>query len=88
MAALRNCGEAQRTRDDPAGELDLEGVVAGGFCIRERNRCRRGECRVLRFRAGERSFRRLGAPRFCGNPAERDARLGYEAVLEPQRRRA
>src|SRR5438094_10606814 len=68
-------GKCQRALDDAAREFDLEGVIAGRFCVTERApggfpegvRCSRD---VL-----ENVFRGAGAPRLCGDAAERKPRL-------------
>src|SRR5580692_1150139 len=63
--------ERERPHYDPPRELDLEGVLAGGFCLNERGLGCATEERRLRSRADENLFRFSRPPRLQGDPAER-----------------
>ena len=78
-------GERQRARDDAAGEFDLVGVVARGPRVGERGGGGAGEERPRP--GGLADQERLGlarAPGLRGDAAERQARLGDPAALQPQ----
>src|SRR5260221_9634061 len=86
--ALRrsNGSERQGSHQDPAREVDLEGVVAGGFRVDKRRlRCAL-EDGGTRTGARQDLLRGAGSPRFGGNPAQRDPRMPDRAFFYPEGR--
>ena len=75
--ALRRagCGERESPHHDPARELDLETVVAGGFCLGERRLGGAPESRSVGTRAGQNLFCFTGPPWLERHAAQREARF-------------
>src|SRR5580704_5999464 len=67
--------ERERPHHDPPRELDLESVLAGGFCLSERGFGCATEERHLGSRANENLFRFPRPPWLQGHTAEREARI-------------
>src|ERR1700741_3577193 len=68
-------GKRKCARNDPPRELDLEGIVPGRSCIRERRRGGVTETPGISTRAAQNLFGRARTPRLLRHAAERDARI-------------
>src|SRR5271165_1804512 len=78
--------ERERAHDDPFRELDLECVIAGGFCVGERGFGGFAERRLVRVRARERLFGRSRAPWLRRDAAKGKPSAANRAAVEVQRR--
>src|ERR1700722_5287512 len=68
-------GEREGAHHDAAGELDLEGVVAGWLCVSERGLGRAREDRGVGAGAAQQLLRFARTPGLGGDAAEREPRL-------------
>jgi hypothetical protein len=78
------CGQSKRARDDVAGKLDLEAVVASWFCIGERHLCCVAEDDAVNAFADQNRFGRASPPGFGSDTTERDPRRDDSVVLDPK----
>src|SRR6202035_4388491 len=79
-------GKRERTHDDAAGELDLEGVVARRLCVGERGLGRPSKYRCIGAAAAQDLLGLARTPRLGGDAAERDPRLDDHIAPQAQRR--